>query len=522
MAIMISCPLRLRKRGAMYNLTKKNAGEWQGHHFINGKFSPGKNEASKLNPANEKHLGFFPYATPQEVADAVCAAYNVWHQWKKVSRVKRSDLFFELAKLLQRDQQNIAEIISLETGKNLNESNAEVVEALHMCQYVAAQGRQPCGDWMASEIAAKDAYVIRKPRGVVAVISPWNFPLAIGSFWTTGPALLEGNVVVHKPSELTPFTAQYVAYLCKEAGFPDGVYNLIHGDGTVGATLTSMDFVKSILFTGSANVGQLIRKSCAARFDRNCSTETGSKSATILFADGNQELALEVMLASAFKLSGQRCVSSGRLLIEERIYDDFCERFVAKVKEVATTGDPFETPAPYYGPLISRGQRKRVEEFNNLATGLDGIKVMLQGARLDRPGFYLTPHVYKALWESEWEGAKRRQVLVEEVFGPHVALIPFRDVYDAVNIYNDTEYGLAVGIITNDFRKMRIMRDECNAGMIYLNGGSIAAESHMPFGGVGKSGNGMKSAAGTYRTVTDEVAVTVNYEHGITWAQGMK
>jgi len=505
----------------MYDLSIKMAGEWEGHHLINGKFPKTKCEVSKVNPANGKHLGFFPYATPQQVADAVCVAHNAWHQWKKMSRVKRSDLFFELAKLVQRDQKILAEIISLETGKNLNEAHAEVVESLHMCQWVAAQGRQPCGDWMASEIAAKDAYVIRKPRGVVAVISPWNFPLAIGSFWTTGPALLEGNVVVHKPSELTPFTAEYAARLYVEAGFPAGVYNLIHGDGSVGATLASMEFVRSILFTGSAKVGQLIRGVCASRFDRNCSTETGSKSATILFADGNKELALEAMLASAFKLSGQRCVSSGRLLIQEGIYDDFCERFVSLVREVATCGDPFESPVPYYGPLINEKQRHRVEEYNNLATGLDGIKVLLQGARLDRPGYYLTPHVYQAAWESEWTGAIRRKILTEEVFGPHVALIPFRDVYDAVNIYNDTEYGLAVGVITSDFRKMRIMREECNAGMIYMNGGSIAAESHLPFGGVNKSGNGMKTAAGTYRTVTDEVAVTVNYEHGITWAQGM-
>jgi aldehyde dehydrogenase (NAD+) len=502
-------------------LNRDNVGNWCGRHFINGKFTPPQNEVSKINPANTKHLGFFPYATAQEVADAVSAAYNAWCSWKNTSRVKRSDLFFELAKLVQRDQQILAEIISLETGKSLNEANAEVIESLHMCQWVAAQGRQPCGDWMASEIATKDAYVISKPRGIVAVISPWNFPLAIGSFWTTGPALLEGNVVVHKPSELTPFTAQYAASLYQEAGFPDGVYNLVHGDGTVGATLAGFEYVKSILFTGSAEVGQKIRSLCASKYDRNCSTETGSKSATILFADGDQNLAIEAMVASAFKLSGQRCVSSGRLLIEENIFDNFCDKFVSRVKEIST-GDPFETPVPYYGPLISEKQLDRVEGFNNLTYGFDGITVILPGSRLDRPGYYLTPHVYRALWEPEWDRAQRRKVLTEEVFGPHVALIPFSGVYDAVKIYNDTEYGLALGVITNDFRKMRIMRDECNAGMIYFNGGSISAESHLPFGGVNKSGNGMKSAAGTYRTVTDEVAVTVNHDFHIQWAQGMK
>ncbi len=496
----------------------------QGLHFINGKFVEGSDVyLYKYNPANGKCLGKFPTATAQVQADAVSAAYNVFNSWKKVSRVKRADLFFNLAKLVEREQYNLAEVISLETGKSLNEANAEVIEALHMCQWVAAQGRERCGDWMASEIATKDAYVVRKPKGIVVVISPWNFPLAIGSFWTTGPALVEGNVVIHKPSELTPFTAQYAAQLYQEAGFPPGVYNLVHGDGLVGAGLVSSPYVKTILFTGSAAVGQKIRKVCADHFDRNCSTETGSKSATILFEDGNQNLALEVMLASAFKLTGQRCVSSSRLLIQESIYEKFCDKFVKLVQEKVTVGDPFDVPEPYCGPLISDKQLKNLEMYNEIASNsTDGIKVLLKGERVARPGYYMTPHVYKALWESEWSGAKRRKVLTEEVFGPHVALIPFRDVFDAINIYNDTEYGLAVGAITNNFRTMRAIREECNAGMIYLNGGSIAAESHMPFGGVGKSGNSYKSASGTYRAVTDEVAVTVNYEHGITWAQGMK
>lgn len=489
----------------------------QGKHFINGKFIDDKGDCIivKDNPANGKILGQAPCATLLQVRQSVEVAHKAFSSWKKISRVKRSDLFFNLAKLVERDVWSLANIVSLETGKSLNEAKAEVVEGLHMCQWVAAQGRQPCGDWMASEIAAKDAYVMRKPRGVVAVISPWNFPLAIGSFWTTGPALLEGNTVVHKPSELTPFTAQAVAMLYQEAGFPDGVYNIVHGDGLTGSNLVSESLVKTILFTGSAEVGQEIRRKCANSFDRNCSAETGSKSATILFEDGNQDLALEVMIASAFKLSGQRCVSSGRLLIQKSIYDGFCDRFVEEVKKTVTVGDPFDTPAPYCGPLISEKQRESVKKFNDM---VHPSLVLMEGKKLDREGFYLTPHVYKA----NWVQVHQQPYLTQEVFGPHVALIPFNDVEDAIRIYNDTEYGLALGVVTDDFRKMRQMREECNAGMIYFNGGSVAAESHLPFGGVGKSGNGYKSAAGTYRAVTDELAVTVNYDRNIQWAQGMK
>lgn len=489
---------------------------FQGANFIDGKFYC-RGDFADINPSTEEELGLFPQSTEKEINQAVHAAKTAFKHWHKLSRLRRADLFFKLAELIEREQDNLARIISLETGKNLNESHAEVIEALHMCQWTAGSGRVPVGDWMASEIAGKDAYVMRKPKGVVAVISPWNFPLAIGSFWTSGPALIEGNCVVHKPSELTPYIAQAVAYLYREAGFPNGVYNIVHGDGAnVGAGLVKHPDVDCVLFTGSAEVGQKIRQECANGFHKSCSTETGSKSATILFEDGNQDLAIEVMTASAFKLTGQRCVSSGRLLVQRSIFDSFTHRFVNHVKDKVNVGDPFHKPAPYCGPLISEEQRRRVEHYNHMVRDDEFTKVLIKGHRPHHKGYYLTPHVYTANWDSF-----PPPYLKEEVFGPHVALIPFDSTEDAIRIYNDTEYGLAVGIITEDFRRMRQMRDECRAGMIYLNGGSISAESHLPFGGVHKSGNGFKSAAGTYRAVTDEVAVTVNFERHMRWAQGM-
>lgn len=482
---------------------------YNGASYINGKWHHGDQWAD-INPATEEVLGHFPQTTDLEVEAAISAAKSSFKSWSKLSRIKRADYFFTLAKLVERDKEELANIISKETGKNLNESMAEVIEALHMCQFAFGSGRTPVGDWMASEIAGKDAYVIRKPKGVVGVISPWNFPLAIGSFWSSAPALVEGNTVVHKPSELTPYIAQRVAALYEEAEFPAGVYNLVHGDGNVGAKIVHHLDVDCILFTGSYNVGYSIQHACITNAFKSCSCETGSKSATIVFDDGNFDLALEVAIASAFKLSGQRCVSSGRVLVQKGIYNKFCEEFAAKAVTLIP-GDPFETPAPYYGPLISEEQRGRVECYNKLVD--QGL--LVKGGRLDRKGYFLTPHVYKAEWGTQ-------RYLREEVFGPHVALIPFADVDEAIHIYNDTEYGLAAGVVTDDFRKMRQCRDEIKAGMIYLNGGSVAAESHLPFGGLGRSGNGHKSAAGTYRAVTYEVAVTVNHEKGITWAQGMQ
>jgi aldehyde dehydrogenase (NAD+) len=482
-------------------------GEW--HEERSGTFVA-------INPATSAVYGEYPISNREIVSNAVKAARIAFLKWRNVSRVQRAEYFDKLAQLIKRDHEKLRDAISLETGKNLNESHAEVIEALHMCQVVAGSGRLPYGYTIASELSTKDAYVIRKPKGVVGVISPWNFPMAIGAFWSSAPAIAEGNTVVHKPSELTPMINQLVAQLYEEAGFPEGVYNLIHGQDGTGRLLVR-EHVDVILFTGSASVGQEIRRVCAESWHKTCSVECGSKSATILFEDGDQELAKQVMLASAFKLSGQRCVSSGRLLIQRSIFNDFVKEFVAEVAEKATTGDPFSDPAPFYGPLISNVQRERVEQYNFATHNDDGVNVHLNGRRLDgEDGYYLTPHVY----ETEW-GAKN--FLREEVFGPHVALIPFNDLDHAINIYNDTPYGLALGVITDDFRKHRRLVNECYTGMIYINGGSIAAESHLPFGGVGKSGNGHKSAAGTYRAVTEEIAVTVNYEKGqVSWAQGMK
>lgn len=483
---------------------------WQGEHIINGKGVSNVRTFYDVNPATEEVLGIFPDGRPQIIEDAVEAARKAFPDWKSRSRIYRSDLFYNLCKVMERHREKFVKIVSLETGKSLNEANAEVVESLHMCQWLAGQGREPYGDWMSSEIAGKDAYVMRKPRGVVAAISPWNFCANIGAFWQAGPALLEGNTVVHKPSELTPYSSQFAVKLYQEAGFPDGVYNLVHGDGDTGWNLVNADHVKSILFTGSSIVGRKIRSACANVYDRICSTETGSKSAIILFEDGNQDLALEVMIASAFKLSGQRCVSASRLLIQRSVFDSFVDKFVNKASEL-TVGCPFETPAPYMGPLISENQRQRVDSYNILTEEVD---ILLQGKMPERKGFFLTPHVYKTEWGNH-------PFLRDEVFGPHVALIPFNDISDAIRIYNDTEYGLALGVVTDDFRKMRVMREECNAGMFYMNGGSIGAESHFPFGGINKSGNGYKAAAGAYRAVTDEIVVTVNHDVKMKWAQGM-
>jgi len=498
---------------------------WIGKNYINGEFITSDGEKfDKIDPATELPLGTFFNSTKKEVDHAYRTARVAFEEWKKVSRVQRAEYMYAVAKLIEEKRESLADVISWETGKNYNESIAEVNEALHMAQYAFGSGRTPQGEAVASEISDKDSYMLRKPKGVVAIISPWNFPLAIGAFWCAAPALVEGNTVVLKPSEDTPYTSQVAMDIFHEAGIPDGVINLVHGDGSVGDHLARQE-VDHICFTGSAEVGQHIRRICAESWHKTCSCEMGSKSAVIVFDDADFELAVESALASAFKLSGQRCVSAGRIIIQRNIYDRFCEEFASRASEIVS-GPPFvdnryivggawkPNESAYMGPLINNQQLQRVAKFNKMVENDPEATVLAQGS-VTSPGYFISPTVYK----TEWRDAP---YLKNEVFGPHVALIPFDNIDDAIGIYNDTDYGLAVGVLTNDYRKARLCRDEMDYGMCYWNGGSIAAESHLAFGGVKKSGNGYPSAARTFRAVTHEVSWTVNHDSKLSFPQGMK
>ena len=490
----------------------------------------------KINPSTEEVLGVFPKTSESTVNDVIAMARKAFKSWKKESRIKRADLMLKVAQIIERRKEEVATVISLETGKNYNESIAEVNEALHMAQYAFGSGRTPQGEAVASEIAEKDSYMLRKPKGVIAIVSPFNFPVAIGAFWCAAPALVEGNTVILKPSEDAPYSSQLCAEIYDEAGVPAGVFSVLHGEGDTGDSLVRGD-VDHICFTGSAEVGQHIRKVAAESWHKTTSCEMGSKSAVIIFDDADLGLALDAAVASAFKLSGQRCVSSGRIIVHKDMMEKFIEPFVDRVKELKT-GNPLTVKGSRsavlsssdeslneravgadsgvnYGPLINKQGLDKVAEYNEMVFDDPEAHVKLKGEVLERDGYFMSPTVYATEWRDV-------PYLKNEVFGPHVAIIPFENTEHAIHIYNDTDYGLAVGVLTNDFRKARIMREECDAGMIYWNGGSIAAESHLAFGGVKKSGNGFPSAARTFRAVTHEVSWTVNHSDDLSFPQGMK
>ena len=509
---------------------------WVGKNYIKGNFVNSEEESfEKINPATEEVLGVFPKTSEKTVNDTIALARESFKRWKKESRVKRADFMFKIAQIIERRKDEVAKAVTLETGKSYNESIAEVNEALHMAQYAFGSGRNPQGEAIASEIADKDSYMLRKPKGVIAIISPFNFPVAIGAFWCAAPALVEGNTVVLKPSEDTPYSSQLCAEIYHEAGVPAGVFNVLHGEGETGDVLAHGD-VDHICFTGSAEVGQHIRKVAAESWHKTTSCEMGSKSAVIVFDDADLGLALDACVASSFKLSGQRCVSAGRILVHKDILQSFLEPFVERVRKLKT-GNPLtvagvrggvlasdpsidkegigDDSGVDYGPIINEQGLEKVTFYNELVFNDPKAHVKLKGEVLEGDGYFMTPTVYVTEWRDV-------PYLKNEVFGPHVAIIPFENTEHAIHIYNDTDYGLAVGVVTNDFRKARILRDELDAGMIYWNGGSIAAESHLAFGGVKKSGNGFPSAARTFRAVTHEVSWTVNHGESLSFPQGMK
>jgi aldehyde dehydrogenase (NAD+) len=491
---------------------------WTGQHFIDGQWMPAIGERfESFNPARaDEVIGHYPRGTAGDVDAAVAAARAAFDSWRRRSRVKRGELFLKLAELIDRDTDELARVLATESGKVIDEARAEVVEGLHMVQYVFGTARQPSGQVIDSEIEAKDLYVRRKPRGVVAVITPWNFPFAV-PLWMLAPSLLEGNTAVFKPSEETPEIGQRLVRLFEEAGFPSGTINLVHGLGEeAGEALARHREVDVVCFTGSYEVGSHIRKLAAEHPHKSCALEMGSKSAVIVCEDASLDLAVNAAILSAFKTTGQRCVSAGRVLVHERRYDDFAAALVERARQVRFA-DPF-APGAFAGPLINQRAVEKVAHYNNLARQ-EGAEILLDGGRMldaeHRAGYFMSPFVYRQSYRPD------ARTIHEEVFGPHLAIVPFASDEEAIRIYNDTPYGLSMAVITEDYRRWRLYRDECDYGMGYVNLPCIGAEVHLPFGGVKQSGNGQPSAAALVDAVTHRIAFTVNHARGITMAQGM-
>ncbi len=331
----------------------------QGGHYIGGRWIPTDSTFfTSRNPADQSDIiGTFPVGDSARVDQAVTAAQQGFSTWRRLSRIERADYFDRLARIIQRDTNDLSLLMARECGKNITECRAEVIEGLHMVQYVFGTARMPTGQIVASEIPDKDALILRKPWGVVAVITPWNFPFAV-PLWMLGPSLLEGNTAIFKPSEETPAIGQRLIEMFIEAGFPDGVIHLIHGEGPTGEALVRHPSIQVVLFTGSYDVGRQIQKVSADIHDRIVAAEMGSKSAVIICEDARLDLAVAAGIISAFKTSGQRCVSASRLLVARPILHKYISELVGRAQQIRI-GNPLDS-SNFMGPLINQAAVDKV------------------------------------------------------------------------------------------------------------------------------------------------------------------
>lgn len=491
----------------------------RGKNYIGGKWvdARGGRRYESRNPARTAEiLGAVPMSSRGEAEQAVASAKAAFPAWRALSHIKRGEFLERFVDLVKAETDEIARLVAQEAGKTLNEARADVIEGIHMAQYMFGYARMPQGQALPSEIAQKDAYMLRKPKGVVSVITPWNFPFAI-PIWLITPSLLQGNSCVFKPSEETPLVGEKLVECFERAGLPPGVLNLVQGMGEeVGWPLVVHPDVEVVLFTGSYEVGARIKEACAKDYRKMCACEMGGKNAMIICEDADLDLAVRAAILSAFKTTGQRCTSASRLIIHESRIDEFAKAFVAMAKRIII-GDPLDERV-FMGPLINEAAVKKVGFYNQLARN-EGAEVLLGGGRLEegehRNGYFCSPFIYRM--------AHRRdaRVLHEEVFGPHVALIPFQGLDEAIAIHNDVEYGLAFSVITEDYRTARALQGACEFGIGYWNLPTIGAEVHLPFGGVKKSGTGMPASWPLLDAVTHKVAWTVNHDREIKMAQGM-
>jgi len=486
-------------------------------NYIDGAWSEAAQQFESLNPANIKEtIGTAPLSGKKEVDQAVAAAKHAFGSWRDLSWVKRAEYIDAFAQLLKRDLAEISTLVTRECGKPINEGRADAVEALHMAQYMAGLGRVPNGYTVSSEISAKDAFILRKPKGVIACITPWNFPSAI-PLWVVLPSVLAGNTVVFKPAEQTPICGHKLMELFHEAGFPAGVINILHGTGEeCGDPLVKHKDVAGILFTGSRAVGKYIQQVAAGEAYKFVATEMGGKNATIVLEDADLDIAVNACVLGAFKTSGQRCVSTSRIIIDKKIEPEFTKRYLEKVARIKIGNGIREEV--FMGPLIEEGGVEKWK-LHNAKAREEGAEVLIDGKELTDGeyacGNFVSPFVYRM------EYRPNTFCLREEAFSPHVAIIPIDGMEQAVEVYNDTDYGLAMAVITEDYRKWRWVRDHADYGLGYVNLPSIGAEVHLPFGGVKASGNGHPGAEGILEAVTHRVAFTVNHAREIVMAQGL-
>jgi len=465
------------------------------------------------SPADGETIGVFPKSDADDVDRAVAAAKAAFEEWRLVPAPKRGEILFALARILEREKAALTDLMTHEMGKVKAEAGGDVQEAIDITYYMAGEGRRLYGQTTPSELRDKWNMSVRQPIGVVGAITPWNFPIAIPS-WKMIPALVAGNTIVLKPARDTPRLGERFVELIDEAGVPAGVVNIVHGGGgSVGDRLVRHPDVRVISLTGSRETGVEVLKAAAETLT-HVHLELGGKNAIIVMDDADVDLAVEGILWSAFGTSGQRCTAASRVIAHEAVYGALQSKLVAAAERLRL-GPGWEDDTDV-GPVINRAAIEKIHSYTEI--GRDEGATLLTGGEPATDGDLAKGFFYRPTIFADVEPGMR--VAQEEIFGPTTALIKVRDFDEAIRVSNGIKYGLSSSIYTRDVNKaFRAMRD-LEAGITYVNAGTIGAEVHLPFGGTKDTGNGHREAGQAALDVfTEWKSIYVDYSGKLQRAQ---
>jgi acyl-CoA reductase-like NAD-dependent aldehyde dehydrogenase len=457
-------------------------------NLIGGKWSAAAGGATNpdRNPARSGEVvGVFPSAGREDATRAAEAAAQAFPGWARTPMPKRSEILLKAAALLEQRLDEVAEGLTREEGKTLAESKGETARGVSLLRYYAGEALQPTGDVYGSATPGTFLFAERVPLGPVALITPWNFPIAIPT-WKVAPALAFGNTVVLKPAELTPLTSWHLADVLDKAGLPPGVLNLVVGRGSqVGQALVESPHIKAISFTGSNGVGAKLAAQSAERGIK-FQLEMGGKNPVIVLNDADLDKAVDLTIAGAMLSTGQKCTATSRVIVHRDVLDGFRERLTAKTAALKV-GDGMKADT-YMGPLVSADAEKSVLEYIEIGKS-EGARLLTGGKKLTGgdydQGYFVAPTVFDGVRSD-------MRIAQEEIFGPVVAVMEAKDYDEAIRLANDTRFGLSASVVTRDLGlALRFIR-EIDAGIVHVNSQTAGAEPQVPFGGFKGSSSGSR------------------------------
>ena len=452
--------------------------------YINGEWveANSKDTISVNNPATLKEIGTVPKCGKEETKNAIDAANTAWPQWKSTSARERSNILRKWFDLIISNKEELAQIMTIEQGKPINESRGEIVYGASFIEWFAEEAKRVYGDTIPDPLTDRRIVVLKQPVGVVASITPWNFPNAMITR-KCAPALAVGCPVVIKPASQTPYSALALAALAEEAGFPKGTLNVITGKASeIGDELATNPIVRKLSFTGSTEIGKVLMAKCAGTV-KKVSMELGGHAPFIVFDDANIDDAVAGAMQSKFRNTGQTCVCANRVYVQEKVYDEFCKKFVEAVPKMKV-GDGLEEDVTS-GPLIDENSLNKVEEHVQDAVQM-GAKVAIGGSKHSLGMNFYQPTILTDV-------TPQAKITFEETFGPVAPVYKFKDENEVIELANNSPYGLASYFYSRDIGRVWRVAEALEYGMVGVNTG-LTSKAEAPFGGIKESGLGREGS----------------------------